>query len=132
MIRLKMKKNTCRQNIMLKPYLGKGLLMSLIISCFCNSFLYKTKASNSTLLQSLAYECFQYRQIQKCSIALNKVEEFQLLAGTNENYKCQTRLLGLEAKLIMAMMKMPKSKMHMENLEDIDKFCSDIQLTPFE
>ena len=115
-----------------KPHLGKGLLMSLIFFCFCNLFLYKTKAGNSILLKSLAYECFQSRQIQKCSIALDKVEEFQLLAGANKNYKCQTRLLGLEAKLIMAMMKMPKSKMHKENLEDIDKFCGDIQLIPFE
>ncbi len=123
MIRIENKKNIY---IMFKSCLARLLLSLLIIAEPYNLFFYKTKAENYTLLRSLANECFQYRENKKCSNALNKVEKFQLLAGANDNYKCQTRLIGLQSQFIMVMMKMKRSTFPTESFGEIKEACGDL------
>ena len=55
-----------------------------------------------------------------CRNALHKVEEFQLLEISKENYSCQTRLLGLEAKILMVMLNLPKTSPNFEKTDDLE------------
>ena len=44
-----------------------------------------------------------YEEMKFCNKALFKINDFQKNAAMNKKFSCQTRLLGLEANLIMAM-----------------------------
>ena len=44
-----------------------------------------------------------YKDIKSCNEALFKINNYQKNAAINKKFSCQTRLLGLEANLIMAM-----------------------------
>ena len=44
-----------------------------------------------------------YKDIISCEEVLSKVNSYQKKAAINKQLSCQTRLLGLEANLIMAM-----------------------------
>ena len=43
-----------------------------------------------------------YKDIKYCIPALFKINNYQKNAASNKKFSCQTRLLGLEANLIMA------------------------------
>ena len=87
---------------------------------------YKTSADNLSMLKALSFECFQARNINTCTFALQKIEEYQIITGFNENYSCQTSLLGLEAKIIMRILNMRKGRTYLENFDDVVRAC-----TPF-
>jgi len=53
------------------------------------------------LIESLVKSC--YKDNKSCKVALLKIHNYQKIAAMNKNFSCQTRLLGLEANLIMAM-----------------------------
>ena len=44
-----------------------------------------------------------YKDIKSCKKAIVKINEYQKKAAINKKFSCQTRLLGLEANVIMAM-----------------------------
>ena len=112
-------------------FLRLGLIIFTSISLF--SLLFdKSKADNLLQLKSLSYQCFQSRNIQICSAALQKIEKYQLLTGLNENYKCQTRLLGLQSKLIMAMFKLNKGRFYTENLDGLEETCRTSHSTQYK
>ena len=104
----------------------KGLIFSLIFLQSSAFLFYKSKAEDFALLESSTYQCLKYRKTDECLIALEKVGALKIFAESQGNYLCQTRMLGLESKLIMAMMKMPKSRSYLENIEDIKKVCSSL------
>ena len=52
------------------------------------------------LIDMLVKSC--YRDKKSCTKALRKVNNYQKNAAVNKKFSCQTRLLGLEANLIMA------------------------------
>ena len=53
------------------------------------------------LIDKLVKSC--YKDTKFCNDALFKIHNYQKRAATNNKLSCQTRLLGLEANLIMAM-----------------------------
>ena len=125
MFRLLLKYASIKQ-FMFKDYSLKVLLMLLIVFESSSFFSYKGKAEGLFLVNSLSYECFTSRQFDTCATALEKVQELQVLSGSNENYLCQTRLLGLESKIIMIMMRLPKrkDKYYIKNLSGVKEVCS--------
>ena len=52
-------------------------------------------------IDTLVMRC--YKDIKSCKKALFKINDYQKSAAINKKFSCQTRLLGLEANLIMAM-----------------------------
>ena len=64
-----------------------------------------------------------YQDTQACSKALLKIHNYQKNAAKNKKFSCQTRLLGLEANLIMAMNSDFKRKEAKNILDAIKKYC---------
>ncbi len=64
-----------------------------------------------------------YKQNESCKAALFKIHNYQEKASINKKYSCQTRLLGLEANLIMAMNSNFKSHEAKSIIKAIKKYC---------
>ena len=64
-----------------------------------------------------------YKDIEFCNSALIKIHSYQKKAAINKKFSCQTRLLGLEANLIMAMNSNLKKKVPKNIMQSIKKYC---------
>ncbi len=64
-----------------------------------------------------------YEDIKFCQDALFKINDFQKNAAKNKKFSCQTRLLGLEANLIMATNSNFKRKEAKSIIDSIKKYC---------
>ncbi len=64
-----------------------------------------------------------YKDNLSCDQALFKIHNYQRNAASNSNFSCQTRLLGLEANLIMVMNSNMKKKEVRSILQAIKKHC---------
>ena len=64
-----------------------------------------------------------YKDIKSCKKALFKINNYQKNAAINKKFSCQTRLLGLEANLIMASNSNLKRKEAKSILDAIKKYC---------
>ena len=64
-----------------------------------------------------------YKDIELCNSALIKIHSYQKKAAINKKFSCQTRLLGLEANLIMAMNSNLKKKEAKNIMQAIKKYC---------
>ena len=73
------------------------------------------------LIDKLVKSC--NRDIKSCNQALLKINNYQINAAKNKKFSCQTRLLGLEANLIMAMNSDFKRKEVKHILDAIKKYC---------
>ena len=73
------------------------------------------------VIDTLVKSC--YRDIKSCNQALLKINNYQKNAATNKKFSCQTRLLGLEANLIMAMNSNFKKKEAKIIIDAIKKYC---------
>ena len=72
-------------------------------------------------IDMLVFRC--YKDISSCKKSLYKINGYQKNAAINKKFSCQTRLLGLEANLIMAMNSNFKSKEAKSIIESIKKYC---------
>ncbi len=116
-----LKKNINNINL----YLLRLSITIILFSQLFNLLEYRTRADEElSTLKALSYECSQARTIKTCTSALQKIEEYQILNGFNENYSCQTILLGLQSKLIMSMLKMRRSTSYADNLLAMDIACT--------
>ena len=64
-----------------------------------------------------------YKDIKSCKEALFQINDYQKSAAINKKFSCQTRLLGLEANLIMAMNSNFKRKEAKSIIDSIKKYC---------
>ncbi len=64
-----------------------------------------------------------YRDIKSCNESLVKMNDYQKKAAINKKFSCQTRLLGLEANLIMASNSNFKRKEAKTIFDSIKKYC---------
>ena len=64
-----------------------------------------------------------YKDIKSCKEALFKINDYQQNSAKNKKFSCQTRLLGLEANLIMAMNSNFKRKEAKSIIDSIKKYC---------
>ncbi len=76
------------------------------------------------LINKLSYECFYFNKIRSCKIALNEIALYKSSGFIRENYSCNTRLLGLEAKLLMSLIELNKRKYLVGNFNDIKRICT--------
>ena len=73
------------------------------------------------LIDILVNSC--YNNSQSCDSALLQIHNYQKNAAIKNNLSCQTRLLGLEANLIMAMNSNFKRKEAKSIIYSIKKYC---------
>ena len=64
-----------------------------------------------------------YKEIKSCKKVLFKINEYQKESAKNKKFSCQTRLLGLEANLIMAKNSNFKRKESKSIIDAIKKYC---------
>ncbi len=64
-----------------------------------------------------------YKDIKSCNIALIKINNYQKNSAINQKFSCQTRLLGLEANLIMAMNSNLKRNEAKTIVKALKKYC---------
>ena len=72
-------------------------------------------------IDTLVMRC--YKDIKSCKEALFEINDYQKSAAINKKFSCQTRLLGLEANLIMAMNSNFKRKEAKSIIDFIKKYC---------
>ena len=73
------------------------------------------------MVEMLVESC--YKDVKSCNKALLKINNFQKNAATNKKFSCQTRLLGLEAILIMAMNDHLKIQETQNIIQAVKKYC---------
>ena len=64
-----------------------------------------------------------YSNIESCNSSLFKLNNYQKNAAKNKKFSCQTRLLGLEANLIMAMNFNLKKEDTKNIIKAVRKYC---------
>ena len=72
-------------------------------------------------IDMLVMRCYKDRR--SCKEALLRINDYQKNAAINKQFSCQTRLLGLEANLIMATNSNFKRKEAKTILDSIKKYC---------
>ena len=78
-------------------------------------------SNNYPEIDMLVLRCYQ--DIKSCKEALFEMNDYQKSAAINKKFSCQTRLLGLEANLIMAMNSNFKRKEAKSIIDSIKKYC---------
>tara|TARA_B100000579_G_C22194738_1_gene560169 strand:+ start:65 stop:397 length:333 start_codon:yes stop_codon:yes gene_type:complete len=73
------------------------------------------------LIDMLVKSC--YSDSKSCKKALSQIYTYQKNAATTKKFSCQTRLLGLEANLIMAMNSNLKRKDAKTIIQSIKEYC---------
>ena len=73
------------------------------------------------VIDKLVMSC--YKDIKSCNEALFEIHNYQKNAAINKKFSCQTRLLGLEANLIMAKNSNFKRKEAKSIIDSIKKYC---------
>ena len=73
------------------------------------------------IIDMLVESC--YKDQKSCEKALIKIHNFQKNAAINKQFSCQTRLLGLEANLIMAMNSNLKKKEAKSIIQAVKRYC---------
>ena len=73
------------------------------------------------LIDKLVSSC--YKDTKSCNQAIFKINHYQKNAAINKKFSCQTRLLGLEANLIMVTNFNLRRKEAKSILEGIKKYC---------
>ena len=73
------------------------------------------------LIDMLVKSC--YKDIKSCDIALSKIHNYQKKSAIKQKFSCQTRLLGLEGNLIMAMNSNLKINEGKSIIKALKKYC---------
>ena len=106
--------------------INKNKFASIFIVYFLINFipqnpLIASQSRDFLVIDKLVKNC--YRNINSCNNALNKINNYQKNAATNKKFSCQTRLLGLEANLIMVKNSYFKRKDAKNIINSIKKYC---------
>ena len=72
-------------------------------------------------IEMLVFRCYQ--DLKSCKEALFEINNHQKNAAKNKKFACQTRLLGLEANLIMVSNSNFKKKEAKSIIDSIKKYC---------
>ena len=73
------------------------------------------------LIDRLVKRC--YEETKTCKKALFEINNYQKNAARNKKFSCQTRLLGLEANIIMAMNSNFKRIEAKSIIQTVKKYC---------
>ena len=72
---------------------------------------------------ALTVKCINSGSKQLCTEGLDVTKEYKFYSGHSNNYPCQTRLLAIEANLIMGMNKTAKKTRAYKIIKEAKRFC---------
>ena len=108
---------------LLNFYLKKSTILLILftfLSCLsCGLLASNLRKTND--INKLVNSCFE--DAKYCQDALFKINNYQKSVAKDKKFTCQTRLLGLEANLIMAMNSNFKRKEAKSIIDSIKKYC---------
>ncbi len=93
----------------IKKVLRKVLIIVTMMLAF-NFFENNAYAGNHHSLRSLTAKCIKLGELSTCRFALTSAEALQFQAASQGRYSCQTKLLGLQANLIMIILNSSNNK----------------------
>ena len=97
-----------------------------IIVAISLSLIFKTdslKAFNNRIFLYQTRECFRSKSKKDCTKALLRLESLQNISFEKGNYKCQTKLIGLQSEIIR-LIKFNRNKFFIDNhITRIEKIC---------
>ena len=96
-------------------------IVYFLINLIPQNPLIASQSRDFLVIDKLVKNC--YRNINSCNNALNKINNYQKNAATNKKFSCQTRLLGLEANLIMAMNSNLRKNEAKSIIQTLKKYC---------
>ena len=99
----------------------KYLILIFLWLTFSLNPLLADESIDHKIIDKIVMRC--YEEIKFCNEALFKINDFQKNAVMNKKFSCQTRLLGLEANLIMALNANFKKKDARRIINAIEKYC---------
>ncbi len=112
------------ENLFLENYLfrkNRYLIIFFMYLCF---FVTPKLPSYSKVyedINKLVKSC--YEDVNSCEDVLFKINQYQKNAVKYKKFSCQTRLLGLEANIIMAMNSNFKKKEAKSLIDDVKRYC---------
>ena len=92
-----------------------------IYLCLPLNQLLANESSDYLLIDMMVRSC--YKDVKSCKEVLIEIHDYQKNAAINKKFSCQTRLLGLEANLIMASNSNFKRKEAKSIIGAIKKYC---------
>ncbi len=99
---------------------------SLFLLCFFNYLNYISSAEMVGKLTPYIHRCIEYQSKYICKTAIIKTSSLQAIAVDKKNFACQTRLLAIEANLLMIMNKEGSIKETKNMLNEVNKKCNPI------
>ena len=103
------------------PLRQQILSMVFIFLLFQFNPLIAFESRDYIVIDMLVNNCF--KNTESCNLALLKIHNYQKNAVKNKKFSCQTRLLGLEANLIMAMnFNLPRKDTY-SIIKSVKKYC---------
>ena len=106
------------------PLKLKNRLFLFISIATLQMFSLNVQAGDFNLIQVSVDKCIASGYLEDCKTALQRVGEFRALQVSDYDYPCQTRLLGLEAKLLMVIINFPKARLDPRQFENLNQACS--------
>ena len=106
-----------------REHLAEALTYIAFLISLTHLLTLPTQAENIKLIFPLSHECFSSKERQLCLKAIEKIEEFQIIRGLQKDFACQTRLLGLQSKLIMVVLNKQKRPSFDSDMKDVKRFC---------
>tara|TARA_B100000579_G_scaffold205623_1_gene168055 strand:+ start:176 stop:619 length:444 start_codon:yes stop_codon:yes gene_type:complete len=100
---------------------NKFVTFSLIYFCLFSNPLLAFEYRDYLVIETLIKRC--YLDTKSCGVALSKIHDYQKSAETKKKFSCQTRLLGLEGNLIMAMNSNFKIREAKSIIKAVRKYC---------
>ncbi len=99
----------------------KYLAIFFLCILFTLNPLLANESKDHLLINFLVMTCYEEKTF--CNKALSRIHDYQKNAAINKKFSCQTRLLGLEANLIMAINSNFKRKDAKSIIDAIEKYC---------
>ena len=95
-------------------------ILTIYLSFFSSSLVF-AGFKNQQVINNLVDRCFL--DSSYCKEALVGIHSYQVEAASDKNFLCQTRLLGLESNLLMAMNNNLKKRKTYNILKAVKKYC---------
>ena len=95
-------------------------ILTIYFSLFSSSIV-SAGLKNHQEINLLVDRCFL--DLNVCKEALVIIHSYQVEAGIDKDFPCQTRLLGLEANILMAMNNNFKKKKTYNIIKAVKKYC---------
>ena len=104
----------------------------MAIKTFCFGFLlaqlvfipsFSSQLENLASIKRLSRECFSSKNIIACKKALDQIAYYKFHRASKDNFSCHTRLMGLEANLLITLIDLNPKRYRTDKINDLERIC---------